>query len=405
MPKPELRIEDFDYDLPLSNIAYFPIEPRDESKLLLYKNGNIETHIFKDLDEYLPANTQLFINNTKVVPARLLFSTSTGASIEIFYLEPYAQTSILAFARTKNIQIKAYVGNATKWKEPYLTQYIDYQGKNIQIQAKNEGKIDDYYLITLTWNHENLTFLDLLIQLGHMPLPPYIKRKDQTSDLQNYQTVYHQEPGSVAAPTAGLHFSQGVFERLHQKVIQTHALTLHVGAGTFKPVQTTHIREHHMHSEWVEISRDVIEKIKNIETEPIVAVGTTSLRSLESLYWLGVNMSSELDQALFVDQWVYEKNNLMCTRKQSMQNIVSYLDHKQLDKISFQTNIMICPGYDFKMVDALITNFHQPKSTLLLLIAAFIGQDWKKVYNFALANEYRFLSYGDSSLLWKNQVK
>lgn len=405
MSDPELRIEDFDYELPASRVAYFPIEPRDQSKLLCYTKGQIETHCFKELAKHLPASTQLFINNTKVVPARLLFTNSTGASIEIFYLEPYKQTSLLAFARTQNIQIKAYVGHIKKWKEPYLQQRIEYQGKTIIIQAKIDEKINDYYLITLTWDHENLTFLDLLTQFGHMPLPPYIKRKDQTADLKNYQTVYHQHPGSVAAPTAGLHFSEAVFTNLHQKGIQTHPLTLHVGAGTFKPLQTSDVRAHQMHSEWVEISREVIENIQKLDQEPVVAVGTTSLRSLESLYWLGVNIHSYVNQDLMVDQWVYEKKTFHCTRQQSMQNILNYLNHNKLNKLSFQTNILICPGYDFKMVDGLITNFHQPKSTLLLLIAAFIGQDWKKVYNYALNNEYRFLSYGDSSLLWKNQIK
>lgn len=397
-------MDEYDYQLPVEKIAFFPLEKRDQSKLLHYQHGQISRYLFKDIFTLIPENAQLFFNNTRVLPARLFFKTQHGANIEVFYLEPSQQSIHQGLLSKGSIQIKAYVGGAKKWKDPCLQKSIPLDSGELLIQAQKKGIEKDYYLIDLQWNILDLTFADVLQLLGQMPLPPYIKREVQKQDAASYQTVYNQIAGSVAAPTAGLHFTEDLFNALQKKNIRLNYLTLHVGAGTFKPVKDDNIRKHNMHQEYVEIPLEVIEVLAHENLRPRIAIGTTSLRSLESLYWLGLEIiKNPSNPTLHVSQWIYENTSSPKSCQEVMKYLLAWMKEKKMNKLCFDTQILIQPGYTFQVMDALITNFHQPKSTLLLLVSAFIGKDWKNVYHYALENEFRFLSYGDSSLLWKKE--
>lgn len=396
----EIFIKDYTYELPQERIAQHPLQNRDESKLLIYRDGKISESVFKFLTEHLPENSLLVFNDTKVINARILFETSNNKQVEIFCLEPANTEDIqLAFQKKKNVEWLCLVGNLKAWKEPSLIIRLE---NGIQLRAERLEKKGDSYIIRFSWQPGELTFAEVLSRAGLVPLPPYMKRKPEDEDKTRYQTVYANQNGSVAAPTAGLHFTQKVFDDLQEENIKTEFVTLHVGAGTFKPVKTEAIAGHQMHSEVFYVRNETIEKLIQ-NSGKIIAVGTTSLRTIESLYWIGVkllNRTSE-DGYLFISQWEPYKTELAFSVSEALGAILHYMKDKGSDMLEVRTEIMIVPGYEFKLVNGIITNFHQPQSTLLLLIAAFIGDNWKAVYNYALKNGFRFLSYGDSSLLLK----
>ncbi|SFQ53250.1 S-adenosylmethionine:tRNA ribosyltransferase-isomerase [Parafilimonas terrae] len=408
----QLQIKDFDYDLPDEKIAKHPLAKRDASKLLIYKNGEIKTDNFIHLSNYLPEGSLIIFNNTKVVEARLLFKKTTGTTIEIFCLEPaddYADITT-AMLQHKKVLWKCLIGNAKKWKDEILVKKILHNGKEIELSVKKISRQGENFIIEFSWNDEQLSFAEILHTGGVIPLPPYMHRDADDEDKKRYQTVYAKHDGSVAAPTAGLHFTGNVFERLSAKNIQRDFVTLHVGAGTFKPVKTETIEAHEMHSEFFEVSVELIEKLINASNQNIIAVGTTSLRTLESLYWMGVKISQQStvngQQNITIDditihQWdVYELNDENISFEDALHALLEWMKANNLNKLIAKTQIIIAPPYKLKVADILITNFHQPKSTLLLLVAAVIGNDWKKVYDYALNNNFRFLSYGDSCLFF-----
>ena len=383
----QIRIEDFDYPLPDERIAKFPLSKRDESKLLLYKEGKVSESIFKHITDYLPDGSLMVFNNTRVIQARLLFQKETGAKIEIFCLEPIEPHDYaLVFQQTECCRWTCLVGNLKKWKEGVLKKEVQFGDETVILKAEKLQTCGDSHLIEFTWDHPTCTFADLLDAAGVLPIPPYLNRETEKSDLQTYQTVYSKIKGSVAAPTAGLHFTPEVLAAIDARGIGREELTLHVGAGTFKPVKSETIEGHEMHTEFISVRRSSIERIKN-NLGKIIAVGTTSVRTLESLYYMGVTLASNPDataEELIVKQWMpYDEMN----------------NKHQADKLVTATRIIIAPGYEFKIVRGIVTNFHQPKSTLLLLISAFVKGDWKNIYDYALGHEFRFLSYGDSSLL------
>ena len=399
----EISISDFSYELPEEKIAQFPLEIRDQSKLLLYKNGNIQSEEFSNLNLFLPEKSLLVFNNSKVIQARLLFKSSSGAQIEIFCLEPHFNENTFVDGQA---DWKCFVGKAKKWKVPILSNEVLYEGKSVILTAKQLFTEKDYFIIRFEWKPLELEFDAILGIMGFLPLPPYMNRDATEEDKKRYQTIYAKYDGSVAAPTAGLHFTANVFVKLATKNIKSAFVTLHVGAGTFKPVKSKTMADHPMHDERVVVSKQTIEFLLD-HLENITAVGTTSMRTLESLYWLGVKINSEGEtqkNQFIIDQWFPYQNQEIkeIHPKIALQSILKYLETKNLIEISFRTFILIAPGYPFKIVNRLITNFHQPESTLILLVAAFIGEDWRKVYQFALNQDYRFLSYGDSSLLFRN---
>ncbi|MCD7852046.1 MAG: S-adenosylmethionine:tRNA ribosyltransferase-isomerase [Parabacteroides sp.] len=400
----QIRIEDFDYPLPDERIAKFPLPKRDESKILLYKEGKVGESIFKHITDYLPEGSLMVFNNTRVIQARLLFHKETGAKIEIFCLEPVEPHDYaLVFQQTERCRWTCLVGNLKKWKEGLLSKKVQLDGGEIvTLKAEKLQTCGDSHLIEFTWDHPTCTFADLLDAAGVLPIPPYLNRETEKSDLQTYQTVYSKIKGSVAAPTAGLHFTPEVLADIDAHGIGREELTLHVGAGTFKPVKSETIEGHEMHTEFISVRRSSIERIKQ-NLGRIIAVGTTSVRTLESLYYMGVTLASNPEataEELIVKQWMpYEEANNRLTADEALQNILDYLDRHQADKLVTATRIIIAPGYEFKIVRGIVTNFHQPKSTLLLLISAFVKGDWRNIYDYALAHDFRFLSYGDSSLL------
>jgi len=401
----KININDFDYPLPDERIARFPLENRDTSKLLVYKKDKYTTHQFSELPDLLPDNTLLIFNNTKVIHARLLFKKETGSIIEIFCLEPAANDVDiqLAFQQKGNCVWKCFVGNNKRWKDIFIEKQFEYNGKTHTIKAERIQAIDNAWIIAFSWDDELLSFAEVLDKLGVIPLPPYLNREAVETDNTRYQTVYAAEDGSVAAPTAGLHFTETTFSKLKSKGIQCQNLTLHVGAGTFKPVSSETIDQHSMHSEKVYIERSLIVKlIENIDKN-IIPVGTTSARTLESLYWFGVKLylGKQNHEELNVLQWdaYQEKYSLAITAEMALQSILAFMDNRKINVLTGQTQMMILPGYQFRIAKGIITNFHQPRSTLLLLIAALIGEKWKEIYNYALENDFRFLSYGDSCLL------
>lgn len=399
-----LEVIDFDYELPAEKIALHPLSQRDASKLLIYKEGVITDTIFSTLPSQLQSGTCLVFNQTKVVPARLVFEKSTGGQIEVFCLEPAnnEQDMNSALSNQSPLQLQCLVGGASKWKRgSSLTQKKD----TIELSVEMIEKTADAFILQFHWSPANLPFSSVLETFGQTPLPPYLKRKANQSDSTRYQTVYASQEGSVAAPTAGLHFTPKTLEELQENKIRLESITLHVGAGTFKPVKAAQMQGHEMHQEWIDVDLAFLEKWRNQIDSPLIAVGTTSLRTLESLYWLGVKVALEpADKIPMLSQWeCYELEKTGLSIAQSLDALIQFLQKKKLDKLVTQTALLIAPGYTIKTVDALVTNFHQPRSTLLLLIAAFIGEDWKKVYQHALNNDYRFLSYGDSSLLWRQK--
>ena len=402
----EIRIEDFDYALPDERIAKYPLEERDSSNLLYWRNGTIEKMHFYDLPDLLSREHLLIYNNTKVIQARLHFQKETGATIEIFCLEPHSPADYnLVFQENKSCVWKCLVGNSKKWKEGALKQTMSirnilFELRAVRIESANEGMS---HLVRFEWDNEDILFSDILSHFGELPIPPYLNRATEEKDKETYQTVYSKIDGSVAAPTAGLHFTKDVLRRLALNGVREDEVTLHVGAGTFQPVKSEEIGDHPMHREIISVSKRVIEDLIASEGH-VVAVGTTSVRTLESLYYLGCRIARNPENPdLMVEQWEPYENDYTLTTREALQTIVDYLNRNHLAAINAATRIMIVPSFQFRVVNKIITNFHQPKSTLLLLISAFVGIDrWRAIYEFAMANDFRFLSYGDSSLLERN---
>ena len=391
----QINISDYNYELPDERIAKFPLEKRDSSKLLTYVSVNVSTNVFSSLPDILPANSCLVFNNTRVIQARLEFFKSTGSRIEIFCLEPQEPSSYeLSLSSTQSCVWKCMIGNLKKWKGEVLKKEVG--ADNLVLEAERLETNGNTSYIKFSWNN-GVAFAEVLDLLGELPIPPYLNRKTQESDKTTYQTVYSKVKGSVAAPTAGLHFTPEVISALHDKGIKTMELTLHVGAGTFQPVKAEEIGGHAMHAEKIEVSKEFIQNlIENLGN--IVAVGTTSVRTLESLYYLGVQLHNG-DTSLLVNQWEPYESEKVLSARESLEAILNYMEKTQSNILYATTQIMIVPGYKFNIVNVLITNFHQPKSTLLLLLAAFVGEKWRELYEYALNNDYRFLSYGDSSVL------
>ena len=400
-----IAISDYAYELPDDKIAKYPLAERDESKLLVWKNGQIMDEQFTQLPRHLPANSLLVFNNTKVIRARLHFLKETGARIEIFCLDPVDPSDYqIAFQTTRSCVWKCMIGNQKKWKGERLKKLIYIDEIAIELSAEQIDYTHNKSLIRFSWNNPSFEFSRVIEAAGSLPIPPYLNRETEQSDLERYQTVYSKIKGSVAAPTAGLHFTDRVFDHLKQDGHELAELTLHVGAGTFQPVKSETILGHEMHAENFYLRRDFLQKLLD-HPGKIIAVGTTSVRTLESMYWLGVqaiNHPTINVEDLKVSQWeAYEKAPATISRKDALQALIALLDKSNSDFLSASTQIIIVPGYQFRIMDGLITNFHQPQSTLLLLISAYLGDQWKTIYDHALQNNYRFLSYGDSNLYLK----
>lgn len=418
METKHIHISDYNYDLPDSRIAKFPVSPRDTSKLLVYRHGEISDDIFYNLPKYLPQKSLMVFNNTKVIQARMHFRKETGALIEVFLMEPAAPTDYeLMFQTRGECSWLCMVGNLKKWKEGSLVRTFDVAGSTINFEATMRRDIIDTksggtnYWVDFAWNNPLVSFAEILDAVGELPIPPYLNRETQDSDKTTYQTVYSKIKGSVAAPTAGLHFTDKVLAAIDAAGVRREELTLHVGAGTFKPVKSEEIDGHTMHTEYVCVRRDTLQTLLDYDCCAI-AVGTTSVRTLESLYYMGVKLEANPDAAeedLHVCQWEpYEKadgtpvdGNLIdgITPQKAISNIIAWLDKNNLKTLHSSTQIIIAPGYEYKIVKVLVTNFHQPQSTLLLLVSAFLKGDWRNVYDYALSHDFRFLSYGDSSIL------
>ena len=399
-----ISMESYDYPLPDERIAKFPLPKRDTSKLLLYKGGEITEDKFNTLSSHLPQNSLLVFNNTRVIQARLHFQKESGASIEIFCLEPSSPADYaLSFQSNESCVWDCLVGNSKKWKEGKLTREVEVDGAIVKFSAERITTGSPQQ-IRFSWDNTSVTFARLLDAVGELPIPPYLNREAEESDKTTYQTVYSKIEGSVAAPTAGLHFTPEVFASLSKEGVETAEVTLHVGAGTFRPVKSETIGGHDMHTELISVPLEVIEKIANT-TRTVIAVGTTSVRTLESLYHIGAALGREPEnpQSLKVSQWQPYDSPSDISRAEAFRNIAEYLKRNNLTHLVTSTQIIIVPSYQFKVVDGIITNFHQPKSTLLLLVSAYIGggEKWREIYDYALANNFRFLSYGDSSLLMR----
>ena len=404
-----LSIDDFDYPLPDNRIAQYPLAERDASKLLLYKNGIISQTVFSNIGENLPSNSLLLFNDTKVFQARIIFYKSTGAKIEIFCLEPAAPTADyqVAFSNPGHCYWKCLIGNNKKWKSGSLKLSVNLDGETAILKAEKVEQMGETSIVRFSWEPAHLSFAALLDQSGLVPLPPYIHREADTTDKDRYQTIYARLKGSVAAPTAGLHFTDRVFQSLAQRNITSAYLTLHVGAGTFKPVSAPTLGEHEMHAEQISISTQILKQLITLseEGEPktIIPVGTTSMRTIESFYWLGVRrLKGKMDEENpAVKQWdPYDPAfDTGVSFHDSMKALLDFLERSDSTILIASTQLIIAPGYRYRVAGGLITNFHQPRSTLLLLVSALIGDDWKKVYSYALENNFRFLSYGDSCLL------
>jgi S-adenosylmethionine:tRNA ribosyltransferase-isomerase len=397
-----IKISEFNYPLPDERIAKFPLSNRDESKLLVYRQGEVSEDRFTSLPDYLEPGEMMVFNNTKVIQARLHFRKETGALIEVFCLEPIAPNDyVLSFQQTKKCSWLCMVGNLKKWKEGTLKREVEVKGKTITLSATRGECRGTSHWIDFEWDDDSLTFADVLEAVGELPIPPYLNRETQESDKQTYQTVYSKIKGSVAAPTAGLHFTERVLKALDEKGIDREELTLHVGAGTFKPVKSEEIEGHEMHTEYISVNKGTIEKLI-AHGGKTIAVGTTSVRTLESLYYIGIliHLNPEANQEeLHVKQWMPYEPHPALTPVESLQNILDYLNRNNMEALHTSTQIIIAPGYEYKIVKKIVTNFHQPQSTLLLLVSAFVKGDWKKIYDYALSHDFRFLSYGDSSLL------
>jgi len=407
-----LSVQDFTYDLPEEKIARYPLQERDSSRLLIYKNGAISEDIYRHIDQHLPSNSLLIFNNTKVVEARILFQKTTGAVVEIFCLEPPPQYADMTTAMTQKGKVTwiCLIGGASKWKPgQVLEKHLTLPDKQeVLLQARYLGKEKDSFAIELSWTPDTLTFAEILHYAGNIPLPPYIKRTAEQSDAERYQTVYAHTEGSVAAPTAGLHFTDSIFKQLDARNIQREYVTLHVGAGTFKPVKAETMNGHLMHAEFIDVTTGTIENILHYVDKPVTVVGTTSLRTVESIYQLGAKVAKQPHvppEELVVNQWdPYEINADAVPAKVALEALLNYLKKREMNRIITKTSLLIAPGYKFQIPTALVTNFHQPQSTLLLLVAAFVGSDWRNIYYHAMRNDFRFLSYGDGCLLFRPGV-
>lgn len=400
---PKIKISKYKYRLPESKIASHPLAKRDDSKLLVHRNGIISDRNFADLPELLPPASMLLMNDTRVIRARMLFRKTTGATIEILCLEPeQPERDIqLAMQQKGSCVWRCMVGNLKKWKGGFVFIQIPLKTNILTVYADKEERHDDTFSIKFSWTMEEFTFAEVVEMIGKVPLPPYIHRAPEEDDIQRYQTVFASQDGSVAAPTAGLHFTDDVFKRLAAKNISTAHLTLHVGAGTFKPVTAKDIRQHVMHGEQLVVDLSLLEKLRNIKQD-IIAVGTTSVRTIESLYWMGVKYINTGAMPERLEQWdAYDTELKPATNEEVYDAIIGYLQQHKLEQLKFQTSLIIVPGYQFRIIDGMLTNFHQPKSTLLLLISAFLGDKWKEIYKHALRTNYRFLSYGDACLFLK----
>ena len=404
MDTKHIQIKDFNYNLPDERIAKFPLAKRDNSKLLLYRHGEVTEDVFHNIAQYLPKGALMVFNNTKVIQARLHFRKETGALIEVFLLEPYMPADYeQMFQTTGHCSWLCMIGNLKKWKEGPLKRTFDVKGKEVTLVAERKEDVHKSYRVDFSWDASDVSWAELLDAVGELPIPPYLNRETQESDKTTYQTVYSKVKGSVAAPTAGLHFTPEVLADIDRHGIDREELTLHVGAGTFKPVKSEEIQDHEMHTEYICVHRQTLEKLIRHEAKAI-AVGTTSVRTLESLYYIGVKLEKTLDlseEELHVCQWEPYENAVAkpITPIKAIENILAYLDKHGLSALHASTQIIIAPGYEYNIVKMLVTNFHQPQSTLLLLVSAFLHGDWRKIYDYALAHDFRFLSYGDSSLL------
>ena len=395
----DISIGEYDYPLPEERIAKYPLAKRDASKLLVLKDNEIRESQFRYLGDFLPPETLLVFNETKVIRARLQFHKATGSRIEVFCLEPEKDYQV-AFSAASPVRWKCLVGNAKRWKEGCLTMEMRVGGESVVLSAQKIAQNDQYAEIEFSWTPDALPFASVLEAAGEIPLPPYLHRDAEPDDRERYQTVFARYDGSVAAPTAGLHFTQPLIASLSQEGFDFDEVTLHVGAGTFRPVATETIGEHPMHSETTIVRKSLIQNLVKHVGKPVIPVGTTSTRTLESLYWIGVMLDEQgLElRPLHVDQWFPYGNHAPLTTAEALQNILFYLDKHGLTRLEADTALMIAPGYKMRVITGLITNFHQPRSTLLLLVSALIGERWKDCYRFALDNGFRFLSYGDSCL-------
>lgn len=397
-----IRISDYNYPLPDERIAKFPLPVRDQSKLLVYRHGQVSETRFTSLPDYLEAGELMIFNNTKVIQARLHFRKETGALIEIFCLEPIQPNDyVLNFQQTSHAAWLCMIGNLKKWKEGPLHKEMNVKGHTITLTATRGECRGTSHWVDFTWDNPEITFADILEVFGELPIPPYLNRETQESDKETYQTVYSKIKGSVAAPTAGLHFTECVLQALRDKGVDLEEVTLHVGAGTFKPVKSEEIEGHEMHTEYISVNRQTIEKLI-AHGGKAIAVGTTSVRTLESLYYIGVTIASHPDagqEELHVRQWQPYETHPTMTTMESLQQILDYMKRHELEALHTSTQIIIAPGYTYHIVQKMVTNFHQPQSTLLLLVSAFVKGDWRTIYDYALGHDFRFLSYGDSSLL------
>ena len=419
----DLSILDYTYSLPEERIAKYPLPERDASKLLVYKDGTITESVYRELASHLPADALLIFNNTKVVEARLLFTKSTGGNIELFCLEPHDQYADVTTAMLQKGKVlwKCLVGGAKKWKAESLVKEIYEGNKTVRLSATMMERLNDYFIIELSWDDDSLTFAEILHIAGLIPLPPYLNRAADEADKATYQTIYAEHDGSVAAPTAGLHFTKRLFESLEAKGITHQFVTLHVGAGTFKPVKAATMQEHEMHAEFIDVSIDLIESL--LINNTIVPVGTTSFRTIESLYWMGVKvmsyellvMSDKQSSPVLGDgglnggwdggltQWDAYELPQDIKKEDALLALTNWMKANNRTRLITKTQLLVAPGYKLRIAKGLVTNFHQPQSTLLLLVAAIIGEDWRRVYDHALANDFRFLSYGDGCLFFSEQ--
>lgn len=402
MDTKHIRIKDYNYELPEARIAKFPVPGRDRSKLLIYNKGVISEDVFFNIKNYLPEGSLMIFNNTRVIQARIHFRKSTGALLEVFLLEPARPSDYeLMFQTNGECSWLCMIGNLKKWKEGTLTRLLEIKGRKIILTATRKHEQGTSHWVDFSWNDADVTFADILENAGELPIPPYLNRETEESDKETYQTVYSKIKGSVAAPTAGLHFTDAVLRSIDDRGIEREELTLHVGAGTFKPVKSEDISGHDMHTEYISVRRSTIEKLIKHGASAI-AVGTTSVRTLESLYYVGVKLDeypNATEEQLHIKQWEPYETDTTIPPVKALRNIIEFLDRNNISVFHGSTQIIIAPGYEYKIVKMLITNFHQPQSTLLLLVSAFVHGDWKNIYNYALEHDFRFLSYGDSSLL------
>ena len=397
-----IKIKDFNYPLPDERIAKYPLQNRDQSKLLIYNGGQIEESKFENIESYLSPGDLVIFNNTRVIQARLHFKKDTGAIIEVFCLEPHLPSDYnLNFQQTARCSWLCMLGNSKRWKSGPLVRSLNLGDKTIELTAQRGGVIGTSHLVEFSWNDSSVSFADILDYFGELPIPPYLNRETEEGDKSTYQTVYSKIKGSVAAPTAGLHFTPAVLEKLRAKGVALDEVTLHVGAGTFRPVKSDEIIDHDMHTEHISVNRATVQNIID-HGGKVIAVGTTSVRTLESLYQMGVSLLKNPDlseEELHVSQWQPYEEQTEVSSTDALKALLTFMDQHQLEVLHGSTQIIIAPGYKYQVVKAMITNFHQPQSTLLLLVSAFVDGNWKTIYDYALAHDFRFLSYGDSSLL------